>query len=116
MSWPGQQGAGRIEGIDPRELSDRLQGASLVLLDVREPEEVAHCRIEGSLHIPLGRLREEAASRLEPEHEIVVYCHHGTRSLMAAQLLQSLGFSRVINLDGGIDRWSLEVDPQLPRY
>lgn len=91
------------------------QGERLVLLDVREPEEVAVVRLPGSLHIPMGevflRLHE-----LDRGAHIVVYCHHGIRSAAIAALLQEHGFEHVSNLAGGIDAWSQAVDPSLPRY
>jgi adenylyltransferase/sulfurtransferase len=87
----------------------------LVLLDVREPEEVELVRIAGSLHIPMGdipgRLHE-----LDPEADIVVYCHHGIRSADVAAFLQRHEFGSVANLTGGIDAWSLTVDRSLARY
>jgi len=57
-----------------------------------------------------------SAPTLDRSRDIVLYCHHGMRSQMAADHLLSLGFTRVWNLDGGIDRWSLDVDPTVPRY
>lgn len=87
-----------------------------VFLDVREDREVAHCRIEPSVHIPLRQVPARAESELDSSQEIVVYCHMGVRSLRAAETLLSLGFDRVYNLAGGIDAWSLQVDPSVPRY
>jgi rhodanese-related sulfurtransferase len=90
-------------------------GEPLVLLDVREPEEVALGRIAGALHIPMGdipgRLHE-----LDPDADIVVYCHHGIRSASVVAFLRQREFTSVANLSGGIDAWALTIDPTLPRY
>ncbi len=87
------------------------------LLDVREAEEHHFAALAGSKWIPLrelpGRLYELAEWK---DKECVVYCHHGVRSLHAIQFLRQHGFSRLQNLTGGIDAWSLMVDPKLPRY
>ncbi|MEZ4330786.1 MAG: molybdopterin-synthase adenylyltransferase MoeB [Myxococcota bacterium] len=95
----------------------REAGESLCLIDVREADERARACIEGTLWIPLGeleaRLGELAAMRSAP---IVIHCHHGGRSERAARLLLERGFERVENLEGGIEAWSLTVDPRVPRY
>ena len=96
-----------IKHIDPTGLQERLQQG--------EPHEFEFCQIEGAVNIPLRQIRE-AADQFETEDPIVVYCHHGPRSMMAAGALNSLGFEDVTNLDGGIDGWAAEVDPSLPRY
>jgi len=87
----------------------------LVLLDVREPHEYEIARIDGARLIPLselpGRLRE-----LDGRAEIVTHCHHGMRSLQALALLKGAGFANVRSLQGGIDAWSVAVDPEVPRY
>jgi len=105
-----------IDEILSRDLKARLdKGDQPVLLDVREPEEVAIVRLPGSIHIPMGevpgRLHE-----LDPDKEIIVYCHHGVRSLRVAQFLAQRDFSHVVNLTGGIDAWALEVEPEMRRY
>lgn len=105
-----------IPEITPREAKERLDLGQTALLDVREDWEVAHCKIAGCVHIPLGKVRQMASESLDPGAEIIVYCHHGTRSLMAANLLRALGFERVSNLTGGIDAWSVQVDASVPRY
>jgi len=105
-----------IPEITPQELKKRLdQGESIMLLDVREPEEVAIVHLPGAVHIPMGdipgRLHE-----LDPDKEIVVYCHHGVRSLRVATFLAQRDFERVKNLAGGIDAWALDVAPGMTRY
>ena len=104
--------------ISPTELAARLRADNPPhLLDVREVEENQFVALPDSTLIPLG----EIASRLNEieewkEEEIVVYCHHGIRSLNAIGQLKHFGFTKLQNLAGGIDRWSTEVDPKLPRY
>jgi adenylyltransferase/sulfurtransferase len=92
-------------------------GRELLLLDVREPAEIEKAAIEGSLRIPLaeleGRLGELEAWRERP---VVVHCKSGGRSARAARLLVERGFRDVANLSGGIEAWSLTVDPSVPRY
>jgi rhodanese-related sulfurtransferase len=98
-------------------------GQAVALLDVREDAERAFCRINPApdavdLHVPLGRVPFEAARLAEASRgrTLVVYCHHGMRSMVAARWLATQGLDAVANLDGGIDAWSLEVDPEVPRY
>lgn len=99
-----------------QEVKARLdKGDDLMLLDVREPAEVAFCTIEGSTHIPLGEIPARMTD-LDREREIVIVCHHGVRSFQAAAYLRANGFENVYNLAGGIDAWSLSVDPSVPRY
>src|SRR5512147_1747681 len=102
--------------LRPSEVKQLLdEGRPLVLLDVREPQEVALVRIEGAVHIPMGevpgRLHE-----LDPDADIVVYCHHGMRSANVCSFLQQRDFHSVANLTGGIDAWAATVDPTLARY
>lgn len=102
--------------VSPTELAQRLERREPVtLLDVREPWEWNVARLDGATLVPLGTL-ERRAGELPRDAEIVVYCHHGVRSDAAARWLRAQGFARVRNLLGGIDRWSVEVDPNLPRY
>jgi molybdopterin/thiamine biosynthesis adenylyltransferase/rhodanese-related sulfurtransferase len=88
---------------------------ALVVLDVREPHEAAIARIEGARLIPLGELPGRLGE-LDGRAEIVTHCHHGIRSLLALALLKGAGFPRVRSLQGGIDAWSIDVDPEVPRY
>ena len=103
--------------ISPEELHERLKQhpTSVVLMDVREPFEHEHCRLEGAVLMPLRELPARVG-KLNPDDEIVVYCHHGMRSMQAAEYLQHAGFKQVRSLQGGIDLWSLTVDPSVPRY
>jgi rhodanese-related sulfurtransferase len=88
-----------------------------LLLDVREPDEHALATIAGARLIPLGEVQERV-TELDAwrEREVVVYCHHGMRSRRVAVWLEARGFTQVANLEGGIDRWSVEVDPAVRRY
>jgi len=111
--------------IGPEDLAARLAEAAAggpgapALLDVRQPEEHAYVRLESSRLVPLPELAaglDELASTFGKDAEIVAYCHHGVRSLHAAQFLRAQGFTRARSLAGGIDAWTRLVDPSLPRY
>ena len=104
------------ETILPIELNGRRQnGEKINLIDVREPMEHDIAQIEGAKLLPLSRFNEWIDD-LKPAEEIIVMCHHGIRSANVCLFLVRKGFTKVINLEGGIDLWSLEVDPQVPRY
>ncbi|MBW7932010.1 MAG: molybdopterin-synthase adenylyltransferase MoeB [Gemmatimonadaceae bacterium] len=102
--------------VTPQTLKDRRAGGwAPLLLDVREPWEHATARLEGSTLIPLGELARRA-HEVPQDRDVVVYCHHGMRSAHAVSMLRLAGWSRVFNLSGGIDRWSIEADRSVPRY
>ena len=102
--------------ITPTELGKRpANGAALQLIDVREPDEHAFAHIEGARLIPLRSLPVRA-TELDRDAEMIVFCHHGMRSAQAVEFLRARGFQRARNLAGGIDQWSVEVDPSVPRY
>jgi adenylyltransferase/sulfurtransferase len=102
--------------LSPQELKAKLDSEeAIVLVDVREPAEFAFNRIQGAVHIPLSELSSRYRE-LDPESDIVTYCHLGVRSLQAAQILKSLEFPSVKHLAGGIDAWSAQIDPTVPRY
>ena len=102
--------------ITPQELKDRLnRGDQLVLLDVREPYEYSMAKIDGAVLIPLGTL-PQSLDKLDQGSEIIAYCHHGMRSADAVGFLAQQGYANVKNLVGGIDAWSIHVDPSVPRY
>jgi rhodanese-related sulfurtransferase len=94
----------------------RAGGAPFLLLDCREPEEYATARITGAVLMPMGEIPERvdllAAHR---EGRIIVHCHHGVRSLHVARWLRARGFAAQ-SMAGGIDAWSLGIDPTTPRY
>ena len=110
------QRAGRVQEITPRALAERVhRGDAIELIDVREPYEWRIARIDGARLIPLGKL-DRALAEISPDRDVVLYCHHGSRSRMAAEFLVERGFRRVWNLTGGIDRWSADVDPTVATY
>lgn len=105
-----------IPQLSPAVLQQWLaEGKALTLLDVREDEEVALCALPGHVHIPMN-LIPLRHNELPDDAPIVVYCHHGMRSLYSAMYLAKTGFEEVYNLQGGIDAWSQQIDPNLPRY
>ncbi|HEY0005421.1 MAG TPA: rhodanese-like domain-containing protein [Pyrinomonadaceae bacterium] len=104
------------ETISPVELDERIKrGEQFSLIDVREPVEYEMARIEGARLLPLSRFQEWAET-LNPDDEIVFMCHHGIRSAQVCSFLAAQGFGKLRNLDGGIARWSSEVDPRVPQY
>lgn len=105
-----------IPQIQPAELKAALDaGQDVLLLDVRQPEEYAICALPGSVLIPLGELMRRAEEVAAEGKPVVVYCHHGVRSLTGAAILIRAGIEAA-SLAGGIDRWSLTVDANVPRY
>ena len=107
---------GSGDGLSPSELKKEIEdGRPVVILDVRQPQERSLCRIEGSAFIPLPELGGRIGE-INPEDDIVVYCHHGSRSASAVSFLKKRGFKKVRNLEGGIDAWSRQVDPTVRRY
>ncbi len=103
--------------ITPQQLKDYLQVAAPapLLLDVREPWEYEICHIEGARLMPMQQI-PQTFKALDPQQEIVVICHHGRRSLQVAGYLERMGFTRLINLTGGVDAWSHDVDRSMPTY
>lgn len=102
--------------IKPREVKERLdRGEKLLLVDVREPHEHAICHIEGALLIPMGCIPSQL-EQLDVDEDVVCFCHHGMRSLDVATWLRARGVKSVKSMSGGIDRWSVEIDPMVPRY
>jgi len=89
--------------------------AAPVLVDVREPWEFAHCRIEGSVSIPLGQLPARL-EELPADRDLVLVCHHGSRSQHAAMFLAQRGYPSVHNLRGGVEAWAVDVEPGMKRY
>ncbi len=107
-----------IQRIYPDEVKARLDaGEGIYFLDVREPWEYEHCRIGESELIPLGELHHRLEDVVVADGTlIVVYCHHGIRSLSGAAILANAGMKNVASLQGGIELWSQTVDPSVPRY
>ena len=105
--------------ISPHEAEQRLKDTQpAVLIDVREPEEFAAARIEGSHLIPMQSVpaQLQQLEALADESALLILCHHGMRSLQVAAWLRERGIENCYSISGGIDRWSLEVDPSVPRY
>lgn len=107
-----------IPEITPKELAawraDAARAAP-ALIDVREPWEFQHCRIEGAELVPLGQLVGRL-DELPRDRPLVIVCHHGNRSGVATDFLRRAGFDDVFNLAGGVERWAVDVDPAMPRY
>jgi adenylyltransferase/sulfurtransferase len=103
--------------ITPIELKGRLdKEKNFRLIDVREADEWAIAKLPGAELIPLSKFQQLALQKLTPEEEIILYCHHGMRSAKAQGFLKAQGYHDVLNLTGGIDAWSVQVDPTVKRY
>jgi len=110
--------ANPVAEISASELQRALaRGDELLLLDVREPHEFEKARIAGSKLLPLGQLPARLAELADwKQRRVVAHCHKGGRSAKACVQLRDAGFANVANLSGGIDAWSITVDPDVPRY
>lgn len=105
--------------IQLAEAKQKLQTDSkAVIIDVREPEEYALAHLEGSWLIPMQSVPAELQKLegLADDGELLILCHHGVRSLQVAAWLQARGIENAVSIAGGIDRWSVEIDPSIPRY
>ncbi len=103
--------------VDPREAQSQMAKGA-VLVDVREPEEYAAAKVEGSRLIPMQAVpaQLQEIEGLADECEVLVMCHHGVRSLQVVHWLREHGVENCFSVAGGIDRWSREIDPTVPRY
>jgi rhodanese-related sulfurtransferase len=102
--------------IMPLEVKQRLDsGEKLLLVDVREPHEHAICQIDGAVLIPMGTIPANL-QKLDVDEDVICFCHHGMRSMDVANWLRSRGVASAKSMAGGIDRWSVEIDPKVPRY
>ena len=102
--------------VSPAQVKAKLDaGEAFTLLDCRNDDERAFCLIEPSLHIPMHQTPERLAE-IPRDQPVVVYCHHGVRSLQVTSFLKTQGFDDVQSMAGGIDLWSLRIDPTVPRY
>jgi rhodanese-related sulfurtransferase len=108
-----------VPELSPGEFLRRWPAGSLDagvrLLDVREPEELELASVPGALHVPMRHVPARL-NELPQDKPLVVMCHSGVRSRRVAQFLTDNGFEHVFNLQGGIDAWSREIDPSVPRY
>lgn len=111
--------------IAPAEAQRRMQAetaatpliaAPPLILDVREPAEHATARLPESVLMPMGEVSSRAHQELDPEQSIFVLCHHGVRSLSVTAWLRGQGFEKAQSIAGGIERWSTEIDPTIPKY
>ncbi len=104
-----------ISAQETRALLDA--GVPLRLIDCREADEYAFCRIEGAELVPLSTFAGEITARVPDRDALVIlYCHAGVRSARAADYMTAMGYTNVRSMRGGIEAWSLEVDPSVPRY
>jgi len=105
-----------IKEIDSLSLKQAMDsGVPILLLDVREDFELRLASIDGAVHIPLGQLQSRV-DELEDVKRVVVFCHHGVRSLTGGYILEQAGIEDVASLAGGIDAWSTQVDVSVARY
>ncbi len=102
--------------ISAAETAALLREKKIRLIDVREPWEFATANIPGSVAMPMGDVPSRAHQELDPEEHLVVLCHSGIRSMNVAVWLRNQGFEQVQSLRGGIDAWSVEIDPTVARY
>lgn len=95
----------------------RTRGENFLLLDCREADEYQTAHIEGAVLLPMSEIQERLGElEGKQQQRIVVHCHHGGRSLRVARWLQGQGFTQVQSMAGGIDDWSVRIDPSVPRY
>jgi rhodanese-related sulfurtransferase len=103
--------------VTPQEVKQRLDaGRAIRLIDVREPFEHQQARIDGADLIPMRTVPAHLADLQTEDRELVVLCHHGVRSLQVVHWLREHGVPLCHSMSGGIDRWSLEIEPSVPRY
>jgi rhodanese-related sulfurtransferase len=105
-----------MQEMTVKELAERIKaGTAPTVIDVREPNEHEYARLPGAVLRPLGDIMHWA-QELDKEQEYVLQCHTGSRSWQAAYLLERMGFTKVYNLNGGIEAWSTQIDANVPRY
>lgn len=104
--------------ISPIESKARVDAGGAVLIDVREAAESQICRIDGAELIPMNTVpqRLQYLESLADEKLLIIHCHHGVRSLNVVDWLRRQGVANCQSMAGGIDRWSAQVDPNVPRY
>ena len=103
--------------LSARDVDDLLKQANPkpLILDVREPWEYAICRLDGAELVPMRQL-PAALDQLNPERETVVVCHHGIRSFSVCRYLEQMGFTNLVNLEGGVAAWARDVQPDMATY
>ncbi len=102
--------------ISPTDAATLLTESKARFIDVREPWEISTASIGGSVLMPMGDMPARAHQELDPDERLVILCHHGQRSLNVAVWLRNQGFEQAQSLRGGIDAWSTQIDPTVPRY
>lgn len=107
--------------VTPRQTRDAIRSEpNTLLLDCRRLDEHQLTRIEGAVHIPMDQIERRADELVDDDDDksrpIIVHCHHGMRSLRVAATLRAMGFSQVRSMAGGIDLWSIDIDPAVKRY
>lgn len=113
QTWRAESG---IRSLTPAEVKALLErDEPVLLLDIREPYELWLSRLEGALNIPLSEM-DTRWQEIPADRPVIVFCHHGIRSARLIRRLQAHGRHNLINLEGGIDAWSRDVDPSIPRY
>lgn len=105
----------QISAIQLKAWLDDKASAQPILLDVREPQEFAHCHIEGAQLMPMNTVPAQLQT-LDADRPTVVICHHGMRSAQVAMYLQQQGFGKLFNLSGGVAAWAAQVDSAMPTY
>ena len=104
-----------MRSMNAAQLAAHLENENPLLLDVREPWEFEICHIDGSLNIPMGSIPQQLM-QLQAADDIIVICHHGIRSRNVISYLQQQSIDGLVNLDGGVDAWAREIDPDMPVY
>jgi sulfur-carrier protein adenylyltransferase/sulfurtransferase len=103
------------EELSPTEVLELVKNKNVQIIDVREPWEYEICKLENSLLIPLQMIPQNL-DKISKEKAIVIYCHHGIRSLKALEYLKTQGFGTIYNLSGGIHRWAIDIDSSMEKY
>lgn len=105
-----------MKDITPKQLKSRLDaGEDIDIIDVREDWEVAQGMLANAIHIPMDDIPDNV-DQISHDTPVVIMCHSGSRSEQVAMWMETEGFDNVLNLVGGIDQWSREIDPSIPRY
>ncbi len=116
MTLPEPTATLEIEPSAVASLAAEIGAGQVLLIDCREPDEWAIAHLPGARLVPLSDFAEAASDAIASGLPCLVYCHHGMRSLRATGFLRSRGVTRSFSMTGGIDRWSVEIDPSVPRY
>ena len=104
-----------IQDLPAKAFKAVLDNTNTLLIDVREDWEFELCHIEGARFMPMSTIAQ-TYTQLDKKADLAIYCHHGVRSMRVIHFLQSQGFENLINLQGGIDAWSNEVDGSIAKY